>query len=245
MESSYKLAGVGGASVGIRVDGGQGTTMTANRATNITGGRGAGEEEMAAEERGLGGNATGYLLQDVAGGLTFSNNTAGHIAIGEGKTGAWGACVDVVDGGPVTIAHLTCMNAPSGVLLQDGSTPSVELVNSIITTTEDGCLTNLQGSSTKLLATYSDLWQCGNLEALNAEVDDSCMAKDPLLVAQPKGEPALDPASPCIDAGDPEANCNLEAEPNGCQVNLGAYGNTPEATPKDGAENCPICPGGE
>jgi len=36
--------------------------------------------------------------------------------------------------------------------------------------------------------------------------------------------------SPCIDAGDPKADFSLEPDPNGGRVNLGAYGNTAEAS---------------
>ncbi len=37
------------------------------------------------------------------------------------------------------------------------------------------------------------------------------------------------PWSPCIDAGDPLSDFSLEPEPNGGRVNIGAYGNTPQA----------------
>ncbi len=37
--------------------------------------------------------------------------------------------------------------------------------------------------------------------------------------------------SPCIDAGDPSSPFSEEPEPNGERINMGAYGNTPEATP--------------
>ena len=36
--------------------------------------------------------------------------------------------------------------------------------------------------------------------------------------------------SPCIDTGDPTDDYSLEPQPNGNRINLGAYGNTPEAT---------------
>ena len=41
----------------------------------------------------------------------------------------------------------------------------------------------------------------------------------------------LQPDSPCIDAGDPDNDgyC-AEPEPNGCQVNMGAFGGTDQAT---------------
>jgi len=38
--------------------------------------------------------------------------------------------------------------------------------------------------------------------------------------------------SPCIDAGDPTSPFFLEPQPNGGRINMGAYGNTPEATSK-------------
>jgi hypothetical protein len=36
--------------------------------------------------------------------------------------------------------------------------------------------------------------------------------------------------SPCIDAGDPGYDYTLEPEPNGDRINMGAYGNTPQAS---------------
>ncbi len=36
--------------------------------------------------------------------------------------------------------------------------------------------------------------------------------------------------SPCIDAGDPNSECNHEPPGNGRRINMGAYGNTPEAS---------------
>jgi len=44
----------------------------------------------------------------------------------------------------------------------------------------------------------------------------------------------LSPYSPCIDAGDPMSDYNFEPEPDGGRINMGAYGNTPEATCKGG-----------
>ncbi|MCD6378702.1 MAG: hypothetical protein J7L99_07635, partial [Planctomycetes bacterium] len=39
-----------------------------------------------------------------------------------------------------------------------------------------------------------------------------------------------DTSSPCIDAGDPTSNFSNEPLPNGGRVNIGAYGNTAEAS---------------
>ena len=41
--------------------------------------------------------------------------------------------------------------------------------------------------------------------------------------------------SPCVDAGDPASNYVAEPLPNGGNVNIGAYGNTPEASKSSGA----------
>jgi len=46
------------------------------------------------------------------------------------------------------------------------------------------------------------------------------------------GDYHLLPDSPCIDAGDPHADFSREPEPNGGRVNMGAYGNTPQAASK-------------
>jgi len=45
--------------------------------------------------------------------------------------------------------------------------------------------------------------------------------------------------SPCIDAGDPTSSFGNEPEPNGYRINLGAYGNTEEASKSLGDANPP------
>ena len=37
-------------------------------------------------------------------------------------------------------------------------------------------------------------------------------------------------SSPCLDAGDPASNYSQEPQPNGNRINMGAYGNTPQAS---------------
>jgi len=71
-------------------------------------------------------------------------------------------------------------------------------------------------------ATYSDIqggWEGeGNINA------------NPLFVDAENGDYHLRPGSPCIDAGDPTSDYSNEPEPNGSRINMGTYGNTPEAT---------------
>ena len=57
---------------------------------------------------------------------------------------------------------------------------------------------------------------------------------DPCFVNANAGDYHLRPDSPCIDAGDPISDFGLEPEPDGGRIDMGAYGNTPEATSKHG-----------
>ena len=57
---------------------------------------------------------------------------------------------------------------------------------------------------------------------------------DPLFVDRNKGDYHLQPASVAIDAGDPSSDYSAERLPNGARIDIGAYGNTPESTPKGG-----------
>lgn len=52
---------------------------------------------------------------------------------------------------------------------------------------------------------------------------------DPLFVSSATGDFHLSGPSPCIDAGNPASDYSLEPEPDGGRINMGAYGNTPEA----------------
>ncbi len=56
------------------------------------------------------------------------------------------------------------------------------------------------------------------------------IALDPHFVDPDKGDYHLKSWSPCVDAGDPSFPFSDEPEPNGGRVDMGAYGNTPEAT---------------
>jgi len=56
------------------------------------------------------------------------------------------------------------------------------------------------------------------------------LTDDPLLVDPQNGNFHLQPGSPAIDAGDPADDYSLEPGDGGGRINMGAYGNTPEAT---------------
>jgi len=60
------------------------------------------------------------------------------------------------------------------------------------------------------------------------------MGLDPIFRDEANGDFHLEPTSPGIDAGDPAADYSLEPACDGqnTRINMGAYGNTPEATCK-------------
>jgi hypothetical protein len=58
------------------------------------------------------------------------------------------------------------------------------------------------------------------------------IAFNPHFVDEFNGDFHLTSWSPCIDAGDPTSPFKYEPQPNGGRVDMGAYGNTPEGTPR-------------
>jgi len=77
----------------------------------------------------------------------------------------------------------------------------------------------------------------GGFNIFNAEVAPNCnlsndIKADPLFVDPENGDFHLQPNSPAIDAGDPTDDFSLEPSGGGGRINMGAYGNTPEATLK-------------
>jgi len=53
---------------------------------------------------------------------------------------------------------------------------------------------------------------------------------DPLFIDVPNGDYHLQMTSPCVNAGDPASNSSQEPGDGDGRINMGAYGNTPEAT---------------
>ena len=56
------------------------------------------------------------------------------------------------------------------------------------------------------------------------------ISADPLFVNSRAGDYHERTGSPHVDAGNQKSNFSLEPQPNGGRVNIGAYGNTSEAT---------------
>lgn len=82
---------------------------------------------------------------------------------------------------------------------------------------------------------YNDVWQnsLGNYGGICPDKTgtEGNISVDPNFVLAGVNY-HLQPNSPCIDTGDPTDDFSREPQPNGGRINMGAYGNTPEATSK-------------
>ena len=89
---------------------------------------------------------------------------------------------------------------------------------------------------TTSISDYNCIFDCpqpyfGEITPFNGGAHD--IQVDPQFVDAITNDYHLQPGSPCIDAGDPESNYDLEPQPNGNRINMGAYGNTHLAAPSD------------
>jgi len=135
-----------------------------------------------------------------------------------GNSGAFNGAVLCVNSSPTIISNTIADNSSrsglGGVVADDESFP--QIVNCVIW--NDG----------------EDLFNCS---ATYSCIEDAYggagnIATEPYFVDPENGDYRLLPWSPCIDAGDPGSDFAREPEPNGGQIDIGAYGNTPTATSK-------------
>jgi hypothetical protein len=109
---------------------------------------------------------------------------------------------------------------------------------------------------------YNNLWgnAVGNCQGLAAGAGD--VSVDPLCADPANGDFHLrskagrwdakakqwvkdDVHSPCIDAGDPKAEFKEETSPNGGRIDMGSYGNTPDASRSENSSGQQPDPGGK
>lgn len=236
--------GPSGRTVGILVSGTGPVALVGNRVVGVTGGGGfsgwkgaiqvAGGPAMGIRcDAGACSSLIGNVVAKVAPGPTF-DNTNGEPPLTPGKS----TCVDLEATGPVAVDHLTCLSARFG--LHATGKGKVAVSNSILADME---VCGFYGE-TPVDVTWTDLWNtasCGG--GMTAGV--GILKVDPQFVDAGKGDVhvlcSTASCSATIDAGDPAAAYCAEPAPNGCRVDLGAYGGTAQSTAKVGAKQC-ACP---
>ena len=155
------------------------------------------------------------------GGISNLYSSATVIGcIFNGNTASYGGGIDNTDSSP-TIANCTFKDnlADYGGGIDNYGDSNPNIVNCILwlNSAPDG-----PGIYGDCAVSYSDVqggWPGeGNIDA------------DPCFVDAADYDFHLLSGSPGIDAGDPNSDCSNEPWPNGFRINMGAYGNTPEAT---------------
>jgi hypothetical protein len=237
------LCGDGGVGAGIWVRASEDVELAGNHTWSIQGG-----DDGDPHTHGAGGVGYGYLLES-SSQLAFHNNLAYGIDSGTGRVACDypAACVGIDDCEPMLLSHLTCWNigpqncgGGDGVRLLGNQDESVHVVNSILSQVNGYCLSTEAPAGGPLGSAYCLLDGCQDgLATGNAASSGSNL----LFHNAAGGSLRLQPGSPGIDAGKASSDCSLEPFPNGCRVNIGAFGNTLDATANDGADHCDVCPG--
>jgi len=125
-----------------------------------------------------------------------------------------------------------CTFSKNGCGLDNGSYSNNTTINNCIFWEDGGNEILNSDTSSTIIITYSNV-QGGWPEGVG-NINDDPVFWDPLgpdgIAGTEDDDVHLLPDSPCIDAGDPCSPWENEPSPNGARINMGSYGNTPEAT---------------
>jgi parallel beta-helix repeat protein len=134
------------------------------------------------------------------------------------------------DSSPRVLNNTLVNNARNGVWVEPTCTElsSPYIANNIIVGNGQSGIADSPDNATTPWADYNNVY--GNtIEYYGFISGPHHLAVDPGFVAPAAGDYHLGRCSPCLDMGDPASDYSREPEPNGGRLNLGAYGNTPEA----------------
>jgi hypothetical protein len=132
--------------------------------------------------------------------------------------GANNAAITVNAGSGLNVVNSTIAGNPTGVSL--ASVDAALSIRNAILSNETDLVGVADGSSIR----YS-LISDGQFVGENGNIGG-----DPLFSDVANGDYRVLAGSPAIDAGDPADTYAREPEPNGCRINMGAFGNTAQAT---------------
>ena len=184
------------------------------------------------QDTGTGVVVTNSVFYDIRGGLT-----------GEGNPSAKSACVYGIAIGTLVVNNITCVGSAVerqwGIVAHPSPGGLITVSSSILANLTDYCLYNHDDNiGSTIQTTYTNLFDCQEGTAYNTNVDGTNLELDPLFVDADSQDYHLTPESPCIDTGPIGSKYCNEPVPNGCRVNLGAYGNTTDAVSKADADHC-------
>jgi hypothetical protein len=197
---------------------------------------------------GWGGEANGVYFKD-SSKLSLSHLLLANIDVGAATGGATATGIKLSSVTGATVISFVSLQgigessgAGFGVRIEATQVDPIEVFNSILSDVNGTCLWSTDtNQSTILTAAYSALNNCSAATTSNAQIKPGSILVDPLFVKVGAYDFALQPESPCIDTGMPGTECLNEPVPNGCRVNMGAYGNTVLATSAPDSSNCEDC----
>ena len=241
------VGAAGGDSAGIEIRGCQSCQLARNSVNKTRGGNCP--YILQEDAWGHGCRGVSYGIWN-SSGASFENNSAQQPQAGDSIYGCAkpAYCLHVEQVSGLIVKHLTCYGPGSecgighGIVLGDSQKTPVQVTNSIVSTMAGYCLIGKANNAGLLAATYSDLHGCESAQASNATVSSGCLDLDPLFLNPDEYNVSLSPTSPAVDKGHSAADCSSEPFPNGCRVNMGAYGNTAQAVSAPDADHCQVCP---
>jgi len=168
----------------------------------------------------------GIIAREGSVNLTIENNTITDCSLIDGEMQEWNR-----------------VNYGNGIKLYGRGRliGNIRIKNNIIVHNESyGIVLNPDVFEAELDVSYNDVWRNGdgredNYNGLERGRRD--ISANPRFISRSRGDYHLRPGTRfpnrCIDGGDPESDYSFEPEPNGERINLGAYGNTPEAASEE------------
>ena len=154
------------------------------------------------------------VIAAAQGTLLFGGSKSSFINCVHQNVGS-STAISVDSTSDVTLVNNTIAGFGQGI---DSGGGTVTIRNSILSNTVDlqGIIDG-SGISFTLISDGQFAGQNGNI------------AGDPLFIDAANGDWHLQAGSPAVDSGDPQDDYHYEPEPNGCRINMGAYGNTAAA----------------
>jgi len=186
-----------------------------------------------------------YFQYDVGGSKKQENDTVSNNIISYCTLSAIDINKNRDDDGTWTIKNNVLYACQDGISYSGVDIPNstINIKNNIIVNNSGYGLNIKHDVDTNI--EYNDVWgnALGNYNNTSAGTGD--ISEDPLFADPDNGDFHLkseagrwngtdwvndNETSPCIDAGDPNSTYSNETYPHGQRINIGAYGNTPEAS---------------